>query len=272
MDGGLISPVGVLLPVSGVIYFYSRKPGKAELTDRVFSVIMQVLHMMFVSTTLHSLQPFDCMLLAPAVLGPNGEGESKWVMERYPEITCTTSDNNYFRMVVAGISGFVIYTCLYFLFVMYTLYKIKNLTQKHETWVPPPGTLGHPEFIRELRAKKKRERAIAAGEAVETAADEDVSEHGVKPEIVDELEPSNDGEIQKGAGRWGKKEDPEEEPMETLPTEDSTDVPTDQTPVEAPATEAPAEEPPTEASLPPEPTDTSLPESRRTRAFLRPPF
>ena len=80
----------------------------------------------------------------------------------------------------------------------------------------------------------------------------------MKPEIVDELEPSNDGEIQKGAGRWGKKEDPEE-PMETLPTEDSTDVPTDQTPVEAPATEAPAENP-TEASLPP---------SRRTRAFLR---
>ena len=83
---------------------------------------------------------------------------------------------------------------------------------------------------------------------METAADEDVSERGVKPEIADELEPSNDGEIKKGAGRWGKKEDPEEGPMETLPTEDSTDVPTDQ---------APAEEPPTEASLHPEPTDTS---------------
>ena len=72
----LISPVAVLLPVSGGIYYYSKKPGKAELTDRVFSVVMQVLHMMFVSTTLHSLQPFDCMLLAPAVLGPNGEARA----------------------------------------------------------------------------------------------------------------------------------------------------------------------------------------------------
>ena len=188
----LVSPVAVLLPVAGGIYYLSLKPGKAELADRVFSVIMQVLHMMFVSTTLHSLQPFDCMLLEPAVLGPEGQGETKWVMERYPQINCDTSENSYFRMVVAGVSGFVIYTALYFLFVMYTLYKINGVTKNHETWVPPPGTLGHPSFIPELRAKKKRERAAARGEEVpaeEQTANVVTSDSVTLESVAEELEP-----------------------------------------------------------------------------------
>ena len=191
----LVSPVAVLLPVACGLYWYSLKPGKADLADRVFGVIIQVLHMMFVSTTLHSLQPFDCMLLEPAVVGTEGQsGESKWVMDRYPQITCDTGDDSYFRMVVAGISGFVIYTALYFLFVMYTLYKIHEIGKRWETWVPPPGALGHPSFIPDMRAAKKRARAAARGEEVAfDPKNSEVAFVGAPPEVTEEtLGDSND--------------------------------------------------------------------------------
>ena len=129
------------------------KPGKEELADRAFGVIVQVLHMMFVGTTLHTLQPFDCIKYEPAVIDPNGQMETFYVMDRFPEIKCDMKDDMYFRMAVAGFVGFGIYTCIYTLFVASTLWKIRRLNVRHETYVPPPGTPGHPNYVNQKKKK-----------------------------------------------------------------------------------------------------------------------
>lgn len=126
----LISPVCLLVPLAGGIHYMSLGPGRADLANRAASVVIQILHMMFVGTTLHSLQPFDCVEYAPAVLGPNSE--VLVVMDRYPKIKCKFAEDGYFRMAVTGIVGFIVYTCAYFLFVMYMLYRINKLSQRHK--------------------------------------------------------------------------------------------------------------------------------------------
>ena len=68
----LISPVAILTPVAIGITWYSYKPGKADLADKAFSTVIQVLHMMFVGTTVHTLTPFDCVEYEPVVA--EGEG------------------------------------------------------------------------------------------------------------------------------------------------------------------------------------------------------
>lgn len=175
----LISPVAILIPVGGLIFFLSMKPGKEELADRAFGVIVQVLHMMFVGTTLHTLQPFDCIKYEPAVIDPNGQMETFYVMDRFPEIKCDMKDDMYFRMAVAGFVGFGIYTCIYTLFVASTLWKIRRLNVRHETYVPPPGTPGHPNYVNQ---KKKKKAELASSN--ETPAEESTRE-----EIVVEMPP-----------------------------------------------------------------------------------
>lgn len=174
----LISPVAILVPVAGGILYLSMKPGKEELADRAIGVIVQVLHMMFVGTTLHTLQPFDCIKYEPAVIDPNQLSETFYVMDRFPEIKCDMEDDGYFRMAVAGLVGFGIYTCFYILFVASTLWKIHGLNVQHETYVPPPGTPGHPNYVKPK--KKKAEQASSS----ETPAEE-----STKEEIVLEMPP-----------------------------------------------------------------------------------
>ena len=109
--------------------------GRADLANRAASVVIQILHMMFVGTTLHSLQPFDCVEYAPAVID-SPHTEVLVVMDRYPKIKCKYAEEEYFRMAVTGIVGFIVYTCLYFLFVLYTLYKVRTLSVLHKDYVP----------------------------------------------------------------------------------------------------------------------------------------
>lgn len=112
----LISPVAILVPVSGGIYWYSLKPGREDMSNRAVSVTVQVLHMMFVGTTLHSLIPMDCTDYIPAVKGPNGETlDPIRVIDRFPKVPCDYSDTTYFRMFVASLVGFVLYTIAYVL-------------------------------------------------------------------------------------------------------------------------------------------------------------
>jgi hypothetical protein len=107
----LISPMIILVPLAAGIQYMSLDEGKADLAHRGASVVIQILHMMFVGTTLHSLQPFDCVKYAPAVIGPFND--VLVVMDRYPKIKCEYSDPTYFRMAVTGMIGFAFYTLVW---------------------------------------------------------------------------------------------------------------------------------------------------------------
>ena len=135
----LISPVAILVPVSGGIYWYSLKPGREDMSNRAVSVTVQVLHMMFVGTTLHSLDPMRCTDYVPAARGANGEAlDTIRVIDRFPKVPCDYSDSTYFRMFVASAIGFTIYTIAYVLFILYTLYRVNFLVWKHRDYVAPP--------------------------------------------------------------------------------------------------------------------------------------
>ena len=166
----LISPVCILVPLAGGIYYMSLGPGRADLANRAVSVVIQILHMMFVGTTLHSLQPFDCVEYAPAVLGPNSE--VLVVMDRFPKIKCTFSEGVYFRMAITAVIGFILYTCAYFLFVTYTLYRVSALSERHKDYIRNPDdddVIPGAETKKKYSYKLEDKGAVSESPALEEA-------------------------------------------------------------------------------------------------------
>ena len=192
----LISPVAILTPVAIGITWYSYKPGKADLADKAFSTVIQVLHMMFVGTTVHTLTPFDCVEYEPVVAEGEGAQDALVVMDRTAEIMCDYEDPTYQRMAIAGAIGLGIYTFIYFFFVASTLWKIRVLNKRHATYVPPPGTLGHPDFRRAKRRKKKSDEDAFDGE-VAYEPPPDAATEEVVLEIADGKQSASEAEAKK---------------------------------------------------------------------------
>ena len=142
--------------------FLNLDANKADSANRVTKIIVQILHLMFVGTTLHTLQPFDCIDYLPSSVEAIGYGltgsdalqpATLRVMDRYPKIRCDVGDEQYFRLTIMAVVGFIFYTLIYFAFVGYTVWKTRFLQKEHADY---DDKLQARKMDREAARKKSR--------------------------------------------------------------------------------------------------------------------